>query len=99
MSKSNGIKSAYELAMERLEKKEGPLASLSTEQKAALAEIDRKNKADVAEVEIMLNKQIEEARAAGDMEKVAQLEEQKLNDIRRIQQRSEDEKNRIRKSS
>ncbi|OGV46345.1 MAG: hypothetical protein A2X46_18335 [Lentisphaerae bacterium GWF2_57_35] len=93
------MKSSYELAMERLERKNGPVASLSAEQKAALAGIERKSKADMAEVEIMKGKQIAEARAAGDMEAAAKLEEQKQTDIRRIQSRCEDEKEHIRKGS
>ena len=42
------MKSAYELAMERLEKRDGKGAALSAAQKKAIAEITKKDPADVA---------------------------------------------------
>lgn len=46
------MKSAYELAMERLEKDSGPTRKLSEEQKARIAEIERKYDAKTAEVRL-----------------------------------------------
>ena len=46
--KEAGLKSALDLAMERLEKKNGKIAALSTEQM----------KAKVAEIEILRNKEL-----------------------------------------
>jgi hypothetical protein len=43
------MKSAYEKAMERLERESGPLQTLTDEQKARIAEIDRKYDALIAE--------------------------------------------------
>lgn len=43
------MKSAYELAMERLEKESGPSRKLTDEQKAAIAEVDNKYEARIAE--------------------------------------------------
>ncbi len=43
------MKNAYELAMERLEKESGPTKKLSNEQKAAIAELDRRFDARIAE--------------------------------------------------
>ena len=43
------MKSAYEKAMERLEQESGPTKKLSDEQRDALAEIDRKFDAQIAE--------------------------------------------------
>ena len=47
------MKSAYELAMERLERS-APSVTLSDEQKAQLAEIDSSFKAKIAEKELFL---------------------------------------------
>lgn len=43
------MKSAYERAMERLEQESGPLKKLSDEQRQAIAEIDKKFDAKIAE--------------------------------------------------
>jgi len=51
----SGMKSAYELAMERLG---GPPKELTDEQKASIAEIDAQMKARVAETEIMFDQQL-----------------------------------------
>ena len=47
------MKSAYELAMERLEK-QSPTARLSDEQRAAIAEIEASYRAKIAEREVFL---------------------------------------------
>ena len=59
--KEAGLKSALDLAMERLEKKNGKIAALSAEQKKAIAEIEGQMKAKVAEIEILRNKELAEA--------------------------------------
>lgn len=46
------MKTAYELAMERLEAASGPTRSLSDEEKAALSEVDKKYDAQIAAVKI-----------------------------------------------
>jgi methenyltetrahydromethanopterin cyclohydrolase len=46
------MKTAYELAMERLEAASGPTRRLSDDEKAALAEIDKKYDAQVAALRI-----------------------------------------------
>ncbi|MCX5757603.1 MAG: hypothetical protein NTU83_03675 [Candidatus Hydrogenedentes bacterium] len=43
------MKSAYELAMERLDKESGPTRKLSDEQKARIAELERRFDARIAE--------------------------------------------------
>ena len=58
------MKSAYELAMERLAK-DSPEVTLTEDQKAQLAEIDKKYKAKIAEREVYLSDQIAKAEAAG----------------------------------
>ena len=42
------MKSAYELAMERLEKEKGPAKKLNDDQRAEIAEIENKYEADAA---------------------------------------------------
>jgi hypothetical protein len=69
------MKSAYELAMERLDR-DGPTVSLTDEQRAALAELDSVYQAKLAEKEIFLQGQIGKAIEGGDMEAIASLERQ-----------------------
>ena len=94
--KEAGLKSALDLAMERLEKKNGKITTLSSEQKKALAEIDGQLKAKIAEIEILKNKQIAEASAKGDSEEVQKIEAQKLSDIGRARSHAESDKDRVR---
>ena len=56
------MKSAYELAMEKLQK-ESPDQSLSDEKKAELAELDNLYKSKLAEREVFLGGKIAEAEA------------------------------------
>lgn len=46
------MKSAYELAMERLEKAAGPTKKLTDEQKAEIAEIEKVYEARIAELKL-----------------------------------------------
>lgn len=94
--KTPGLKSALDLAMERLEKKNGKITALSDEQKKALAEIDDQLKAKLAEIEILKNKQIAEARARDEVEEVRKIEAQKLADIGRARSHAESDKDRVR---
>jgi hypothetical protein len=89
------MKSAYELAMERLEK-DAPAQPLSEEQKFALAEIDSRFKAKVAEKEVFLKGEIAKAQIAGDALSVEQLEEQLRRELRRIEADREDAKDKVR---
>jgi len=94
------MKSAYELAMERLQR-EDPQAgvSLSGEQKEALAETDRKYQARIAEKEIFLRKNLAEARRQRDAEAVRQLETQLRNEKLRLQEECEAAKEKIRQEA
>lgn len=92
-----GIKSALELAMERLQKKGGDLVPLTAEQKAAIAEIDAETKAKVAEEEIMAAGRIRAAAAGGDAEAAKALDEQIKAEIARIRERGERKKDQVRK--
>lgn len=91
------MKSAYELAMERLEK-EAPTRKLSEKTKAELAEIDSTHKAKTAERELFLKEQIRKAQNEGKLPEALELEAQLQRDLRRIQQDCEEKKERLRAS-
>jgi hypothetical protein len=91
------MKSAYELAMERLEKK-APSLALTDEQKQQIAEIDSTFKARIAEKELFLKDQIAKALAAGNREETESLQKQLSIDIRRLQEDAETKKEKLRGS-
>jgi hypothetical protein len=92
------MKSAYELAMERLAKSDPTSGPLTAEQKSRLAEIDRLYKGKFAEREIFLKKQIEEALAAQKFEEVDKIKQQLANERARLEEEKESEKDRVRKN-
>jgi hypothetical protein len=91
------MKSAYELAMERLEKK-APSLALTDEQKQQIAEIDSTFKARIAERELFLKGEISKAHAAGNLEEAETLQKQLTIDIRRFQEDAEAKKEKLRSS-
>ena len=91
------MKSAYELAMERLQKT-APSLSLTEEQKKELAEIDSKYRAKIAEKELFLNEQIRKAQTEGKPDDIDSLEKQLASEIRRLQQECEAAKEKLRAS-
>ena len=90
------MKTAYELAMERLGKN-SPVAKLTGTQKKQLAELDSKYAAKVAEREISLRDEIAKAASAGEFEKVEQFQKQLVIERKAIQAELEDKKEQIRK--
>ena len=91
------MKSAYELAMERLQKN-APVITLTDDQKAQLAEIDSHFRAKIAEKELFLKEQISKAIGAGKLDEVEQLQQQLATEKRRLEENREDKKERLRKS-
>ncbi len=92
------MKSAYELAMERLKAADGePAPELTPDQKRQLADINQRYKAKLAEREIFLNQQIAAARAAGNAEEFEKLNVQLRRERTSIEEDREDEKNRVRR--
>ena len=89
------MKSAYELAMERLEKK-SPTVSLTEKQKTEIAEIDTTFRAKIAEREVFLQDQIAKARFEGKDGEVLELEDQLARELRRLNQDCEDKKEKVR---
>jgi hypothetical protein len=92
------MKSAYELAMERLAKSEPAAAPLTAEQKARLAEIDRVYQGRIAEREIFLKQQLEAALAAQNLDEADKIRKQIANERSRLEEEREDEKERVRRA-
>jgi hypothetical protein len=92
-----GIKSALELAMERMKQKQGDLVPLTHDQKLAIAEIEAETKAKVAEEEIMSQERLLAARASGDVEAARTVEDEIRGEIARIRERGERKKEKVRK--
>ena len=89
------MKSAYELAMERLNKA-SPSTKLSDDQKKQLAELDSRYAAKIAEREIFLNGERAAAAAKGDYEAVAQLEKQLASERKTFKAELEEKKEKVR---
>ena len=85
------MKSAYELAMERLEKK-APTIKLSEKQKAEIAEINSLYGSKIAEKETFLQGEIAKEKMKGDMTAVAQIQDQLTRELRRIHVEWEEKK-------
>jgi hypothetical protein len=89
------MKSAYELAMERLNKT-SPSVKLTDAQKKELAELDSKYAAKVAEREIGLRAEIARLTESGDYEKAAETEAQLVSEKKAIQAELEAKKQKMR---
>ena len=85
------MKSAYELAMERLEKA-SPSISLTDDQRKEIAEIDSIYRAKIAEKEVFLKDQIRKAQNAGKFDEVESLQKQLVAEIRRLREDCEEKK-------
>jgi len=91
------MKSAYELAMERLAKNQ-PIVTLTDDQKKQLADVDSTFKARIAEKELFLKGEIQKAQAAGKFDEVESFEKQLGSEIRRLQEDCEAKKEKLRAS-
>ena len=91
------MKSAYELAMERLAKDQ-PIITLTDDQKKQLAEIDSQFKARIAEKELFLKGEIAKVQAAGKFEEIESLQKQLTSEIKRLQEDCEAKKEKLRAS-
>jgi hypothetical protein len=89
------MKSAYELAMERLQQT-SPSLSLTEEQKKELAEIDSKYRAKIAEKELFLKDQIRKAQTEGKADDIDSLEKQLASDVRRLHEECDAAKEKLR---
>jgi hypothetical protein len=93
------MKSAYELAMERLAKSDPDQGRpLTPEQKGRLAELDRVYQGKWAEREIFLKKQLDEAYAAQKADEVEKIQQQLVRERARIEEERDEEKERVRRA-
>ncbi len=90
------MKSAYDLAMERLNKT-SPTVKLSESQKKQMAELDSKFQAKIAEREIAVKGEIASAQTAGDWDKTQELEKQLVHERKKLQADLEEKKEQVRK--
>jgi len=85
------MKSAYELAMSRLEKT-SPAVTLTDEQKARLTEVDREIDAKIAEKKIFLKDQL----AKSAHHEQDEIRRQLASELVRLEEKRDREKNKIR---
>ncbi len=91
------MKSAYELAMERLSKSDPQSAeALTPEKRARLAEVDRVYLGKIAERDIFLKQRLEQALAGQDADAVEKIRTQIASERTRLEEDREAEKDRIR---
>ena len=90
------MKSAYELAMERLNKA-SPTVKTSAAQKKALAELDSQFAAKIAGRELALKDQVAQAAAGGEVEKMEQLAQQLVIERKKLQAELEEKKDAVRR--
>lgn len=90
------MKSAYELAMERLEA-QNPGLQLNDDQKKRIAEIEAKCKADIAAKELLLQSEMAKETAGGPSEEIARIQRQLADEIRRFEERRDREKDAVRR--
>ena len=92
------MKSAYELAMERLEKA-APTVKLSDAQRSEIGELDALCKAKIAEKEVFLADEMAKARAKGEFGEAETLQVQFQAEVRRLQAECDEKKERVRRAS
>jgi hypothetical protein len=91
------MKSAYELAMERLSKSDPSSSRVLTDgQRANLAEVDRVFTGKIAEREIFLKAQLEKALAGRDAEEAEKVRKQISSEKARLEEEREAAKERVR---
>lgn len=92
------MKSAYELAMERLNK-QSPTVKLTDQQKQELSALDSRYAAKIAGREIALRGEADRLLAAGDFEKAGAAEKQLVSERKSLQAELEEKKEEIRLQS
>ena len=90
------MKSAYELAMERLNKT-SPTAKVTSARKKELADLDAKYAAKVAERDIFLKDELAKAAGKEDWEAVQQLEKQIVSEKKTLAAELEEKKEKVRR--
>jgi hypothetical protein len=90
------MKTAYELAMERLNQAT-PAIKLTNAQKKQLAELDAKYAATIAGREIAMKNEIAKLAATGEAEKVEALRQQWVKERQSLQAELEEKKEQVRR--
>jgi hypothetical protein len=89
------MKSAYELAMERLNKS-SPTIKLTEAQKKEIAELESKCAAKIAERELIITGEIEKAVAKGELDEIEKLQKQLVSDRKSAQADLEEKRAKVR---
>ena len=89
------MKSAYDLAMERLNK-QSPAHKVTAAQKAQLADLDSLYKSRIADREILVKGQLKKAAEKRDVEAYEQLEKQLVSDRKTLNTELEEKKELVR---
>ena len=89
------MKTAYELAMEKLQD-EAPVPKMSDKQKAEIAELDNLYQSKLAEREVFLGGKIAEAELAGEFEALEQLQRELSSDRKTLAAELEEKKEAVR---
>lgn len=90
------MKSAYELAMERLNKT-APVEKLSAAQKKDIADLNEKYQAKIAEREIFLKDKITAAISKGAYDEIEDIERQLVSERKALNEELEEKKEAVRK--
>lgn len=90
------MKSAYELAMERLQESDPDKQPVTDEMRKALAAVDEKFDAKVAERKIFLTQKLATASANQDLQEIELIQKQISNETARLEEERETAKDKIR---
>ena len=82
------MKSAYEIAMEKLNAVSGPVKTLSDEQKEQVAEIDKRYDAKIAETKLTYDDKL----AAAPQDEYQNVQDELSSELARLEEKRETEK-------
>ncbi|HPO14103.1 MAG TPA: hypothetical protein PLI09_11710 [Candidatus Hydrogenedentes bacterium] len=86
------MKSAYEIALERLAKESGPQKSLTPDQKARIAEIENKYAAKVAEARLRYESKLSTATT---WEEAEQFKREMAGEVQSLEEKCDQEKDAV----
>jgi hypothetical protein len=92
------MKSAYELAMERLNK-QSPTVKLTAAQKEEIAEAERVTKAKIAELDLARQEDMDKAADQTDIPKMGEIEQHFLAEKQKLETKLEEKKEAIRRAA
>ncbi len=92
------MKSAYELAMERLSK-EAPVKKLSAAQKEEIADLNSQCQAKIAELDLLYQSRLTVAETTGDYEALEMVREELAREKKKFEERFEEKKEAVRNAN